>query len=151
METATYHVCGPAVAKASSSASGTSAIISIRGVSMTFFQVEPAGDTGICTLAGALTARRADELRTALRRAFDVFSHVSMNMESVTEMDRTCLRLLCLTHHKAKLLNKYFTINSVRPNLVEHAVKSGSPGICSDCAEGFENCPWRHYFERTVS
>jgi anti-anti-sigma regulatory factor len=115
---------------------------------MTYIEVDKVGSQEVVyTPIGALNAEHAVALRQILQGALEVFSHVSMNMLQVTEMDGMCLRQLCSAHHKAALLEKHFIILGVRSDVVKRTVDTNSSGVCSDCAEGLQNCPWRTFFE----
>ena len=118
---------------------------------MTYIEVDKVGcQEVVYTPIGALNAEHAVALRQILQGAFEVFSNVSINLVHVSEMDGLCMRQLCSAYHKAELLEKHFAISGVRSDVVKRTVNANSSGVCSDCAEGLQNCPWRTFFERTV-
>ena len=118
---------------------------------MTYIEVDKVGcQEVVYTPIGALSVEHVGALRQILQGALEAFSHVSVNMAHVTEMDGLCLRQLCSAHYKAALLEKHFTILGVMPGVLERAVTANASGACSDCTEGVWSCPWRTLFASTA-
>ena len=71
---------------------------------------EQPGAVGALALEGELTIGRAGELRTALINALDKVSHLQLNFEKVTDIDLSCLQLICSTHKTAAGMKKRLTV-----------------------------------------
>lgn len=74
------------------------------------FTVEQPGIVGVLAAEGELTIQRAGELRTALINSLESVSHVMLDFRKVTEVDLTCLQLLCSAHLTSKRAKKRLTI-----------------------------------------
>lgn len=118
---------------------------------MMVLQVKQSGDLGILTLDGELTVERTDELRAFLRGALDSANHVALNLRYVTEMDISCLHLLCSVYRTAFLLKKYFTLIGGSPGLFKQAMESLDLARCTNCFSARERCLWRAHFGKELS
>jgi len=70
---------------------------------------------GVVTYTGPMTAPRADELRASLIMALIDADSVEIDIEQVTDVDLSCLELLCSAHRTALRLNKQLTVHGRRP------------------------------------
>jgi len=71
---------------------------------------EQPGAVGALALEGELTIGRAGELRTALINALDKVTHLQLNFEKVTDIDLSCLQLICSAHKTAAGMKKRLTV-----------------------------------------
>lgn len=106
--------------------------------------VKQSNDKGLLTLQGDLTIRSATEIKALLIKALVESDQVSVNFDGVSEVDVTCLQLLCSAHRSATRLNKRFLFTGVnRPDaflaLVEAAGFARSMGCSLDCGK---SCLW---------
>ncbi len=104
------------------------------------------GDLGILTPDGELTAGREDELKVFLREALDGVNHVVLNLKYVTDMDISCLHLLCSIYRTALLHEKYFSVAGGSPGIFKRVVESVDPERCMNCLP-YKRCLWRAQFE----
>ncbi|MCR4321812.1 MAG: STAS domain-containing protein [Candidatus Brocadiaceae bacterium] len=74
------------------------------------FTVEQPGAVGALALEGELTISRAGELRAALINALDKVSHLQLNFGKVTDIDLSCLQLICSAHKTAAGMKKRLTV-----------------------------------------
>lgn len=74
------------------------------------FTFERSNDIGVLTIDGKLTGKRAADLKAALMISLNNSSHLILNMEKVTELDRTCLNLLNAAWSVSSKLNKRLTL-----------------------------------------
>jgi len=101
-------------------------------------------DKSEVTLQGDLTIRSAGEIKNAFTRAIVEADEVTVNFGDVSDVDLTCLQLLCSAHRSATRLNKRFLMAGTdRPevflSIVEAAGFSRSMGCSLDCGK---NCLW---------
>jgi anti-anti-sigma factor len=74
------------------------------------FKFEKAGDFGILSFDGELTAQHADRLKEALMVSLDNAEHVVVNFEKVSEIDVDCLFLFYTTWGMLARLKIYFLL-----------------------------------------
>ena len=79
---------------------------------MLTFKVEQPGVVGVLSAEGELTIQHASEMRTALLNALESVGHVRLNFEKVTEIDLSCLQLLCSAHLTSTRTHKQLTLYS---------------------------------------
>ncbi len=90
------------------------------------FKSERTEDKTILTINGELTIQNAAALQGALIESLEGTEHLVLNFENVTEVDISCLQLLCSAHSTIIKLNRSFTINSSCPEAFKKAaVDSG--------------------------
>ncbi len=77
---------------------------------MLTFKVEQPGVVGVLSAEGELTIQHASEMRTALLNALESVGHVRLNFEKVTEIDLSCLQLLCSAHLTSARTHKQLTL-----------------------------------------
>ncbi|MEW6419553.1 MAG: STAS domain-containing protein [Nitrospirota bacterium] len=74
------------------------------------FKVEASGKVGILTIDGGIIIHHAYELREALMKSLHTFEQMVINFENLTDIDLTCLQLLCSAHRTSLKLNKNLTL-----------------------------------------
>ena len=85
--------------------------------------MENASDAGILMLEGAFTIERANELKQLLVNALKDKNRVALNLEGITEVDLSCLQLLCSAHRTSMELKKRLTVEGRQPEVFQRAVK----------------------------
>ena len=95
------------------------------------------------TLAGELTISSADELKDVLIKALSVNERISINLEQSTEIDLSCLQLLCSAHRTAiknkKSLSRIGACPNSLKNITEQAGFLRHKGCVRDVNDG---CLW---------
>ena len=89
------------------------------------FTFEKSNDIGVLTIGGKLTSKRAADLKAALMISINNSCHVILNMERVTELDNTCLKLLRAAVGVSNTLNKRITVVSLSRDLFRQASEAG--------------------------
>lgn len=74
-------------------------------------RVEDSGDAKVLILNGELTIEHADELKDALAKSLNSAGHVVLNIEGASNVDLSCLQLLCSTHRTAVRSNKVLSLS----------------------------------------
>ncbi len=72
--------------------------------------IDVAGDAATLSLAGALTVECAAELKSALMDVLAKAASVRVEFGRVTEMNLSCLQLLCSAHRTAMSEGKAMTV-----------------------------------------
>lgn len=107
------------------------------------FKLEPSGDRGTLTITGELTIDRADELRTMLITSLESTENVHVRLEAVTEVDLSCLQLLCSAHRTAMNLNKNLILDSEESQVFRQTVKDAGYTRNKGCTvDSYESCLW---------
>lgn len=95
------------------------------------------------TLDGELCIQNADEFRTLLMESIGVADTITMNVASVTEIDLSCLQLLCAAHRTAIRQNKSLALDRQWPEscalMIEKAGYARHNGCSLDKNRG---CLW---------
>jgi anti-anti-sigma factor len=81
------------------------------------FSLEQSGNVAVLAVNGPVTVERACELKEILMKALHGAEHVVFDLEGVTEVDLSCLQILCSAHRTSARLNKRITISKVRPEV----------------------------------
>lgn len=74
------------------------------------FKLEQQGEVETLAVEGGITIQHAIEFKTALLKSFDSVDHVRLNFGKVTEVDLSCLQLLCAAHLTSGKAKKRLTI-----------------------------------------
>jgi len=111
---------------------------------MTITFAKRSKEQSLLRLQGDLTIRSAGEVKASFIKALVESEEVAVDFDGVSEVDLTCLQLLCSAHRSATRLNKRFLFaDSNRPEaflaLVEAAGFARSMGCSLDCGK---SCLW---------
>lgn len=107
------------------------------------FQIEDSGKYGELTLEGEICIQRANELKTALIRALDSFDDVVLNIERVTDVDISCLQLLCSAHRTAIGLKKSITCSNEPSQVFNQVLVNSGLNRLNGCfPDQNKNCLW---------
>ncbi len=90
--------------------------------------VNSSGNEGILMMNGNLTIDRASEMKTSLLNSINSVNHLAVKLGEVTDIDLSCLQLLCSAHRTAAKLNKNLTLNINGCNKFRQAAKEA--GYC---------------------
>jgi anti-anti-sigma factor len=86
------------------------------------FKTEQSKDRKILTISGELTIHNANELKNILVNSLKGTNHIVLNLENVTDVDLSCLQLLCSAYKAARKVNKLFSLESNCPEAFKKAV-----------------------------
>jgi anti-anti-sigma regulatory factor len=71
---------------------------------------------GVIVLGGELTIGHAQELKTSLKEAVDGYNSVVVQLGDITDIDLSCLQLLCSAHKSAIKQKKTFAFGEHVPD-----------------------------------
>ncbi|BBO68965.1 sulfate transporter [Desulfosarcina alkanivorans] len=107
------------------------------------FKMAPSGDYGELTLTGELTIVQAKELRLALIHSLEQSDTVAINVDHVTDVDLSCLQLLCAVHRSALGSNKQITFNPSDSDVFRKVVQAAGYARHVGCVRSPDkNCFW---------
>ncbi len=110
---------------------------------MTKFDIEQVNGGGVLVFEGDLTVKHGKEAREALTRALAEVHHVIINVESVTEIDTSCLQLFCSAHRTAERMKKKIDFNGMLPPCLKQALKAAGYDRRADCGLDLDcRCLW---------
>jgi len=75
------------------------------------------------TLKSDITIQISSELKEKLIKALDNSDNININLENVSNIDLSCLQLLCSAHDTALKENKTFKIEGNCPENVKNTIK----------------------------
>jgi ABC-type transporter Mla MlaB component len=99
---------------------------------------------GWLTADGPLTVQRMAELKKALIKALNEVDNVELRFERVTEVDLSCLQLLCSAHRTSTKRNKRLTLSLNRAPSFQKAVKDSGYTRHEGCknTDDKHHCLW---------
>ncbi len=107
------------------------------------FKLEPSSDMGVLTLDGELTIEHAGELKKILIHAMDSAEHVDIKLKKVSEVDLSCLQVLCSAHRTAFKSNKQLTLSSKDSEIFQQMVRGSGYVRHDSCAlNPHKGCLW---------
>ena len=105
--------------------------------------IEQSGAVGVLSIDGELTVQHAGELKAALLKSLDSVDHLILNIEKATEIDISCLQLLCSAHRTSVRLKKHLSVSGsclgILRQITAIAGYSRHVGCSFDCNK---NCLW---------
>ncbi len=105
-------------------------------------QVESFGNKKILRLYGELTIRDASELKIALNEILEDASECFINVESVTDIDLSCLQLLCAAHRTSIEQNKHLQIEQHWPAPLRQIINLIGLSPCAGGSSINTRCLW---------
>jgi len=95
-------------------------------------------------LAGEADIRHAVALRESLMTAFRQESLVRLNLAGVTQLDLSCLQLLCSAHHSALGAQKALSLDEKLHGALSEVLRCSGFGRRRGCARSSEpdSCLW---------
>ncbi len=107
------------------------------------FQPQGSGKEGKLVLDGNLTLERAEELRMLLIKALIDADLVSVDFATVTDIDLSCLQLLCSAHRSAARMSKRLVFSGEWPDVFRQAVNESGFARFSGCRlDRDHSCLW---------
>lgn len=107
------------------------------------FQDQQLGKQGNITLDGNLTVNRAEELRMLLIKALIDADHVQVDFGPVTEVDLSCLQLLCSAHRSAGRMKRRLSLSGGWPEPFQKTLEEAGYARLSGCRFDTEHtCLW---------
>jgi anti-anti-sigma regulatory factor len=95
-----------------------------KGVSMIDIIIENSGSIKVLHLSGELVIQHADLLGSRFLESLSDADRVDIDLSAVTDVDISCLQLLCAAHKTSIKLNKLLYINGVCPDVFRQTVKN---------------------------
>lgn len=74
-------------------------------------RIEDNGKQRILTLSGDLTIQYAEHIRSKLLESMQNIEHLTVRIEGATDVDLTCLQLLCASHKTATQLEIHLDLD----------------------------------------
>ena len=106
-------------------------------------KVEESADKKILTINGELTIQNIAELRKVLIESLKDTEHLALNLENITEVDMSCLQLLCSAHKTTIKSDKHFTLHGSSSAILWEAVKDSGYQQIKGCELVTDNsCLW---------
>jgi len=97
----------------------------------------------VLRLKGSLTIERAHELKQTLLEALRSNERIVLELEGVTEIDLSCLQLLCSAHRTSLRLDRQLTLHGERSEALRMAVRdAGFPRILGCHENPDRGCLW---------
>lgn len=84
--------------------------------------VENSADRTILKLSGDLAIQNADRFKLLLEEILDATDSLVINIESVTEIDLSCLQLFCAAHRTSARLSKALEIEQCYPAVIKETL-----------------------------
>ncbi len=107
------------------------------------FQTLPTGSEGTVTLEGNLTVDRAEEMRMLFIKALIDADRVTVRIGKVTDVDLSCLQLLCSAHRSAARMNRHLVFDGDWPDPFRQAVLDAGYSRLTGCRLDKDNsCLW---------
>ena len=107
------------------------------------YKVEESADKKTLSISGELTIQNAAELQNILIESLEDTGHLTLNIENVTEIDMSCLQLLCSAHKTTIETDKRFSIDGSLSAIFQEAVNvSGYQQIRGCELDKNNSCIW---------
>jgi ABC-type transporter Mla MlaB component len=95
------------------------------------------------TLDGELCIQNADEFRTILMQSLGSADTITINSASVTEIDLSCLQLLCAVHRTAMNQNKRVSLDRKWSELCAGVIENSGYARHAGCSlDKDHGCMW---------
>lgn len=107
------------------------------------FKVKKGGNAGVLRLDGELTVRHAEEVKAVLMESLDQVDLVELKFTDVTEIDLSCLQLLCSACMTSYGSNKRLRPTGKYPGVVKEVVETAGFARHKGCTfDRDKNCLW---------
>ena len=114
-------------------------------------RLEQSGNVAVLVVSGSATAETACELKGILMKAINGAEHLIFDLEGVTEVDLSCLQILCSAHRTLTRMNKRITLGNVRPEVFRKATECGGFERHTGCTlDAAKSCLWIKVKEKNV-
>lgn len=116
------------------------------------YKTHKSGEKKVMRIEGDLVIQNADKLKQALLKTIQEADHVSVNLDNVTELDLTCLQLLCSAHRTCESTKKRLSLFHPLPEAVHQLIKDTGFYRDMGCEWNREkSCLWMYKKEETDS
>jgi anti-anti-sigma regulatory factor len=85
-------------------------------------KIDKSGNHVLLSIKGELVLNHANELKTALMDALSKSKKIFIEFSDIKAVDFSCLQLLCSAQKSAELQNKFITIRSQIPGILNKAL-----------------------------
>jgi anti-anti-sigma regulatory factor len=107
------------------------------------FHDQESGKQGNIKLDGNLTVGQADELRGLLIKALIDAEQVRMDFGTVTDVDLSCIQLLCSAHRSASRMKKSISLSGDWPEVFKKTVEEAGFSRLTGCRLDVDHsCLW---------
>ena len=115
------------------------------------FSLEQSGNVAVLAVSGSVTVERSCELKEILMKALHGAEHVIFDLDGMTEVDLSCLQILCSAHRTSTRLNKRITLGNVRPEVFRRAVECAGFDRHTGCVlDTTQSCLWVKEKEKSL-
>lgn len=119
---------------------------------MNDFSLEQSGNVAVLAVNSSITVEKASELKDILLKAVNAAEHVVVNLERVTEVDVSCLQILCSAHRTLTRLKKRITLGGIRPEVFLKAVECAGFDRHTGCVlDTTRSCLWVQEKEKNLA
>lgn len=95
---------------------------------------EKTGNIGILAFQGSLTESSVKDLKLALIRSIHNTDNLFLNFAEVTDIDCSCLKLLCSAYKISKKMDKRVSMLGVCHKVLNTVIKKTGYSCSNDCA-----------------
>ncbi len=107
------------------------------------FRDQQSGKQANITLDGNLTVGQAEGLRTLLIKALIDAEEVRVDFGTVTDVDLSCLQLLCSAHRSASRMKRSISLSGDWPELFKQIVEEAGYSRLAGCRLDVDHsCLW---------
>ncbi len=107
------------------------------------FKIEKEGRVKTIFINSGLTIQSAEALKDVLVESLKETDHIVLDLNSVTEVDLSCLQLLCSAHKTYRDLNRKFTLSTDSTEVFFETVKAAGFQRHMGCeSECYKSCLW---------
>jgi anti-anti-sigma factor len=111
---------------------------------MTDIRIEKEEARTVIVMSGEMTVEHAAGLKDALIRSLEDADHLIVDLRDVTDMDVSCLQLLCSAHRTFAGARKTLEIKSDYPETLKETVREvGYSRDCGCTTETENGCLWK--------
>ena len=86
------------------------------------FKIEETGNTTTVKMAGPLTIEHATELSSCISNLPGGSEVFNVDLDEVTDIDLSCIQLLCSANSSFEKSRKRFILKSVQRKIITHAL-----------------------------
>ena len=86
------------------------------------FKLKQPGNVGVLTIVESLTIESSTEFKDALLNSFSETDDLVLDFRDVTEVDLSCLQLICAANNMAAKLNKRLVVSEGPEGILKKAV-----------------------------
>lgn len=106
-------------------------------------EVTQSAEADVLKLAGNWNIERALEFKQTLMERLNSGDHITLDLEELTEMDLSCLQLLCAAHRACLKLGKQMDLHEKKSEALERVVRSAGFARTMGCHKNpNKNCLW---------